>query len=239
MIRSEITAVATNEYYRCPKPGVASTVRSLADRCNARVVQLTWAAVLALAGGSCDRPQPNPAERAVASAESSQSVRRFVAFRESTFSVVSLEAPITPPIAVGSTLAADLLWSSDPSVVTIDAAGNLIAHKNGTALVRTSTGATLEVIVNAVTVLQIVPNNLDLFPGSTTTVRVIGDGRELPITSYQWRTTSPSTAMASGATVYAGFTPGSATLTVRSGNATSTLTVAVREPKRQISNIRP
>jgi len=175
---------------------------------------VTGAVVLVVVG--CDRPQSNPTEQAVASAESSQGIRRFVAFRESELTIASLETSIAPPVAVGSTLAGDLLSSSDPSVVSVDVSGNLIAHKNGVALVRTNAGATLQVIVNVITALRVVPDHLELVPGGKAAVRIIGEGRELAMASYRWETTNPNIAMASDSTVYAGYTSGTATLTVRS-----------------------
>src|SRR5882672_11627395 len=167
--------------------------------------------------GCGDSRLPVP-EQASAAAESSQAVRPFVAFRRPTLILESLETAVVPPVAVGSTLRGDLLSSSDPQVVSIDASGNLTGHKNGTAIVRAYMGGTLQVIVNAIGVLQVVPGHLELVPGGMATVRIMGDGRELPTASYRWETTNPNTAMTSGSTVYAGYTSGTATLTVRSGN---------------------
>jgi hypothetical protein len=222
--------------YSCPIANVAGSSASRGPTLlSTRIVQRlrqSYATALALTLLACEQPRSNPAEHAVASAESSQGIRRFVAFREPTVRIASLETPMAPPVAVGSTLAGDLLSSSDPDVVSIDASGNLIAHKNGSTVVRTNSGATLRVIVNAIAVLQVAPDHLEMVGGRTASVRIVGDGSELPAGSYHWETTNPNTAMASASTVHAGYTPGTATLTVRSGNATSTLKVVVLEPRK-------
>ena len=132
---------------------------------------------------------------------------------------------------MGSTLTFDLLSSSASDIVSIDAAANLIAHKNGAAVVRGSQGAVLHVVVNAVHQLRILPDRLELQMGSRTQVSVVGDDQNLAPPNFRWETTNPNTAAASWNTVYAGYTPGTAKLTARSGTASATLTVVVRAPK--------
>jgi len=197
-------------------------------------------ALMVIALLACNRSQPTPNEQAVTAAESSRDLRRFVVFRQPTLVLESIETPIPPPVTVGSTLAGDLLSSSEPSIVSVDSFGNLIGHKNGTAIVRGSAGAVLQVVVNAVGLLRVVPGHVELLPGGRASLEITGDGRELPAGSYRWDTTSPNTAVASGSTVYAGSTPGTATLTLRSGDATSTLTVTVRAPtlERRLERLR-
>jgi hypothetical protein len=127
-----------------------------------------------------------------------------------------------------------LVSSTDPEIVSIDAFGNLVGHRNGTAIVRGTGGAILQVVVSAVSVLQVAPDRVELVAGKSAPLKVTGDGRNLPAGSYRWETTDPSTAVISGSTVLAGFTAGTATLTLRSGAATATLAVVVREPKFEI-----
>lgn len=186
-------------------------------------------AVLAFAACGLSTPQ-TPAQSPRSPAESSQAVQRFVAFRQPAFVLVSIGTPTEPPIAVGSTLAADLLSSSNPEIVSVDGAGYLIANMNGTAIIRGSLGATLQVVVNAVKNLKVAPDRLELLAGTRTTVGITGDGQVLDAGNIRWETTAPNTAAASGPTVYAGYTTGTATLTARSGSAFATLSVVVREP---------
>jgi hypothetical protein len=54
-----------------------------------------------------------------------------------------LDMPVEPPYAAGSTRSGALMTSSDPTIVGVDSAGNLIAHRNGEALIRTNGGAAL------------------------------------------------------------------------------------------------
>src|SRR5882762_6670527 len=95
----------------------------------------------------------------------SQPPARFVAFRAPKMLLDRLEKPTEPPYAVGSSRAGDMLVSSDPSVVGVDPAGNLIAHHNGKAVIRATGGATLEVTVQSARLLKITPSRLEIEPG--------------------------------------------------------------------------
>src|SRR5439155_21241740 len=84
---------------------------------------------------ACGRGSNEHGHLETTAAQQSQNARRFVAFHQSTFLIDALEVPFAPPTTAGSTLAPDLLSSSASDIVSVDAAANLIAHKNGTAVV--------------------------------------------------------------------------------------------------------
>src|SRR5438128_12309317 len=65
---------------------------------------------------------------------------RFVAFRQQSIVIGRLEEPVRPPYAVGSSPSQDLVRSSDPAIVIVDPAGNLIAHRNGEATIQAAGG---------------------------------------------------------------------------------------------------
>jgi hypothetical protein len=46
-----------------------------------------------------------------------------------------LDSPVEPPYAAGSMKSGSLISSSDPAIVGVDVAGNLIGHRNGEALI--------------------------------------------------------------------------------------------------------
>lgn len=162
----------------------------------------------------------------------------FVAFWVPTFIIDELEKPTVPPVAVGSSVSGDLLTSSDPGVVGIDVSGNLIGHRNGTATIRSRSGSTLTVTVDAVAAIRIVPDQLELPSGQHSIVHVWAGSHEVATESLHWEMLNPNIAVASGTTVYAGHTPGEATLTARVGTATATLKVKVR-PANFALRVRP
>jgi hypothetical protein len=129
---------------------------------------------------------------------------------------------------VGSTVSAELLTSSDPSIVSIDRAGNLVAHRNGSAIVRSQSGSSLTVTVDAVASLRLVPEHLELRGGEHAAVHAWAEDHEVAPRALHWETTNPNIAVVAAATVYAGYTPGDVTLTARSGSATATLKIRVR-----------
>lgn len=113
-------------------------------------------------------------------------------------------------------------------MVGIDPAGNLVGHRNGDALVRGSSGASLHVIVSASRTLEIVPNRIELPPAGTRTLKVLGDGRELSAEAFRWETSDPNVAAGFGLTVKAGMVPGTSTLTATAAKARATIEVVVR-----------
>jgi hypothetical protein len=196
------------------------------DRMAGRWVAVTVGA-MALAG-ACNSSPPSGSDVGGVEARAPPASQRFVAFRQPAFTMEALETAIAPPVAIGSTVAGDLLASSDSTVVSIDGAGNLVAHRNGTAVVRSRSGSTLIVTVDAVASIRIVPDHLELAAGEQAVVHARTDEHEIAAEALHWETTSPNTAVASGTTVHAGHTAGEATLTARSGLATAALRVTVR-----------
>jgi hypothetical protein len=61
---------------------------------------------------------------------------RFAMFATPRVSVSRLETPTQLPMMVGSVSAPDLVISEDPAIATIDGAGKLLAHRNGTVRLR-------------------------------------------------------------------------------------------------------
>jgi hypothetical protein len=197
-----------------------------------------WRLFVALALGlaACG-PAKGPTSKEGASIPGEQAVP-FVAFRESSLVIVELERAVVPPVAVGTSLSGDLLSTSDPAVATIDGAGDLVGHRNGTATIRSRSGSMLAVTVDAVATIRIVPDRLDLASGQHSTVHVWAGDHEVASRSLHWEMLNPSIAVATGTTVYAGSTPGEATLTARVGAATATLKVSVR-PANFVLRLRP
>jgi len=140
-----------------------------------------------------------------------------------------LETPTEPPYAAGSARGGDMLVSSDPTVVGVDPAGNLIAHRNGKASIRAADGAALEVTVQSARSLKVTPSRLEIEPGARQEVEVIADqGERVEPGSVRWRTSDPNIAVAVGSTVQAGRTQGTAALTAALGDANADVTVVVR-----------
>jgi hypothetical protein len=90
-----------------------------------------------------------------------------------------LDMPVEPPYAAGSTRSGSLMTSSDPTIVGVDSAGNLIAHRNGEVLIRTNGGAALKAVVQTAKRLEAVPSRVELQPGQKQNLEVIADGRPL------------------------------------------------------------
>src|SRR6267378_6813040 len=143
--------------------------------------------------------------------ESTSATPRFVAFRQRAIFINRLDTPIQPPYASGSTPSADLLRSSDPAIVELDGYGNLIAHKEGQAVIRGSGSAVLEVTVRAPTRLELVPRRIELGLGQKGNVEVRSEGKTLPPESLRWQTTDPNIAAAFGSIVQAGMSAGTVT----------------------------
>jgi hypothetical protein len=187
---------------------------------------LALVAILAACGDrtTVNEPTSTVAENA---ASQSQQLGRFVAFREQSIVIDRLEAPVAPPIAVGSTLAADLLYSSAPETVSVDPTGFLIAHRAGTAEIRSPGGGYLRLEVHPVTSIRVLPDRLTMKPGATATVRILGDDGTIDERQITSETTDPAIASLRGNIVSSGLVPGIATLTVKSGGAVATFVVEV------------
>jgi hypothetical protein len=82
--------------------------------------------------------------------------------------------------------------------------------------------------VDAVASIRVVPEQLDLSSGQHSNVHVWAGDHEVATQALRWEMANPNIAVASGTTVYAGYTPGESTLTARVGEATATVKVRVR-----------
>jgi len=184
------------------------------------------AALLSIGLQGCNRSTDTEIE-APELAEGSQSLRRYIAFRQRSLILAELETPVPPPVTVGSTAAPDLLSSSDPSVVSVDGYGNIVAHRNGDVLLSSPGGGSLHVTVRVAGSLRIVPEKVRLDPDGRVNVRVLSDGHDLPEGAYRWETTDPNVAAGYGGVVRAGLQAGSATLTARSGKQAAEMSVSV------------
>jgi hypothetical protein len=169
----------------------------------------------------CSRTEPSgPGERPPAP-------ESFVAFRFPSMTIDRLETAVEPPYAAGSSRGPGRLSSSDPAVVDTDGSGMLIAHRNGTATIRSRNGATLSVTVSTARELQIEPSRLSMQLGTEQMVVVKADGQPVDARALRWLTEDPSVAVAFGLKVTAGRSPGSAVLTAVLGDAKANLTVDV------------
>jgi len=151
----------------------------------------------------------------------------FAAFYLSSMVVDRLETPAVPPYAAGSTRSGSLLTSSDPKVVTVDAGGNLVGHRNGQATIRTSGGSSLRVVVQAAAGLRVEPAELDLRPSEKRQVQLLADGTIVPVEAVRWTTTDPNVATAEGLTIAAGKMQGAVLVQASVGDATAAVAVAV------------
>ncbi|HEY2028891.1 MAG TPA: Ig-like domain-containing protein [Myxococcales bacterium] len=144
-------------------------------------------------------------------------------------SIDRIEKPVAPPYAAGSARGGGLLSSSNPAVVEADANGMLVAHRNGTATIRSRNGVTLEVSVRAAHALRIEPPRLALKVGAEQVVEIKADGEPVDGRAIRWLSEDPSVAVGTKLKVIAGRSPGLATLTATLGDARATLPVQVDE----------
>lgn len=74
--------------------------------------------------------------------------REFVVFAEQRIVIDRLDSPRAPPVTVGSRPGPETMSSDDPSIVTVEPNGALVAHRDGSAQVRApGSGSALMVIV--------------------------------------------------------------------------------------------
>jgi hypothetical protein len=183
---------------------------------NKIAVVLSLSALSFMACQSADAPAQTAAPEAP-----------FAAFYLSTMVVDRLETPVAPPYAAGSTRSGPLLTSSDPKVVTVDSAGNLVGHRNGQATIRTSGGSSLSVVVQAVSAIRIEPGQLNLRPGEKKQIQLLADGTMVAAEAVHWTTTDPNIATAEGLTIAGGKMEGAVLVNASVGDATAVVEVTV------------
>lgn len=152
----------------------------------------------------------------------------FAAFRLPSMVIDRLESAVEPPYVAGSTKSGSLLTSSDPAIVGIDAAGNLIGHRNGEAVVRARGGSSLKVLVQSAKSIAIVPSRIELQPGATRDIEVTAGDQKISAQALRWQTSDAGIAVGFGLTIQGGLTPGTATLTASLGEASATVNVVVQ-----------
>jgi len=102
---------------------------------------LTLAALAVLAcGREASAPDPSPPRPLAPAVGESPVDRPFVVFRERELRIERLEAPVPAPVSVGSRPSPETMVSDSPEVVSIDASGALVAHRPGSAVLRSVHG---------------------------------------------------------------------------------------------------
>jgi hypothetical protein len=129
----------------------------------------------------CHRRQP----------KSAGATGRFTVFRERELVLHSLELPVQPAVTVGSSIGPDLVSSSAPDVVSVDSAGSLVGHRNGSVVVRSKNGSALLVRVQAGDKLRVEPAELTLAPGERSRVTVMLGNETVAPEGVSWQMTDP------------------------------------------------
>lgn len=157
--------------------------------------------------------------------------RGVAAFTRPTLTIVSLEHPVAVPAAVGSVADESTLRSEDPAIVSINSAGQLVAHRSGTTSIQAlGTSGRLQVIVRDVSELRISPSQADVPAGATASIAVLSQGSRVPPDLVHWSTTQPAVAYVDGALLRAG-RPGAVELRATVGGAEATALALVGAPK--------
>jgi hypothetical protein len=153
----------------------------------------------------------------------------FVVFSRQAVVISALESPVDVPVTIGSRPSKSSLISSNAEVLSIDDRGRMVAHRAGSARVRSrSNDSSLDVSVIIAETIRVVPAELNARPHETVPIQVrLPDGTTVPPDAVEWMTSAPEIAVASGGDVYTRETPGQAVLTARYGGATSTAVVQV------------
>ncbi len=200
--------------------------------------QALWLLVVLSAVG-CGSPGQEaggapPADRPDAGSAS----RPFVVFHRDRVTLDRLESPTPPPVAAGSHPGPETMVSDDPTVVSVNAAGDLVGHRNGLTAIRTrhGEGSMLVVEVADVGAIRLEPERLELRPGQEARIQVVGsDGRPVPVEGIQWGASAPRRAHVVGGKVIAGGETGVAKVLARVGGRVAEAEVVVRAgPARKL-----
>lgn len=153
--------------------------------------------------------------------------RAFVVFSSPRLVIDRLGIPVAAPVTVGSRPSPGTLASDTPEIVSIDASGALVAHRNGIATVRaTGSDSVLQVEVRAVEAIRVDPEEVTLKAGERTRLRVFADAVELPAEAIRWGTSAPAIATVDRGEVRAGVA-GRAVVVARYGEQSANSRVLV------------
>jgi hypothetical protein len=113
-----------------------------------QVVMAAAAALVLSSLAACEAPVPQawaPPARPDPQVAANQArlARPFVVFAEETLQIDRLGDPVAAPITVGSRASPETMSSDAPEVVSVEPDGRLLAHGQGRATIRASTGGPL------------------------------------------------------------------------------------------------
>jgi len=108
--------------------------------------------VLALMAAGCQEPPPEAWAQGAPSPQVAEVQRQlaipFVVFASPALELARLGEPVDAPVTVGSRPSPEVMWSDAPGVVSVEADGRLVAHREGRARVSARNGGpSLEVVV--------------------------------------------------------------------------------------------
>ena len=190
--------------------------------------------LLALALTACGGSAPSSSEsRKVGPVAGEAAVDKpFVGFWQTSLTIDRLKTPVGPPVTPGSSPSPATLASDAPDVVTIQADGSLVAHRNGQATIRAqSGGGTLAVAVVAATELRAEPPSLRTGPGTAALPALKSGETPIPAGAVSWYSNAPDVAMVEDGRIRAGPVKGTAVLTAVYGGERVKVTVVVGNPR--------
>jgi len=154
----------------------------------------------------------------------------FVRFKQSKIFIDKFEEPFGVPAEIGSTLSNETLRSDSPQVVTVEKSGQLKAHMNGQARIRSTFDDGSFIAEVAVTkTLWISPGEVELVSAQSVPVRLTGDGG-LPINpeAVVWTMSDPSLVRVEQGRIVAGSHSGRGHLIATYGGVRAESIVNVR-----------
>lgn len=190
----------------------------------------TPAALIAAGLTACGGLSQSPTEPQKAGPVAGEAAvdKPFVGFRQASLTIDRLEVPVAPPVTPGSGPSPATLASGAPDVVSIQADGSLVAHRNGRATIRAlQGGGTLTVDVFAVAGLRAEPPTLRVGTGMAALPVLKAGEAVIPADSASWYSNAPDVAMVEDGRIRAGPAKGIATLTAVYGGEKVQVTVIV------------
>lgn len=197
---------------------------------TSRYYTMVLAALIAAGMTSCGNPSPAPPAAGTVGPEAGEAAvdKPFVGFRQATLAIDRFETPVALPVTPGSSPSSTTLASDAPDVVSIQADGSLVAHRNGRATIRALQGrGTLAVEVLAESGLRAEPPTLRVgFGMAALPVLKVGEA-VIPADAASWYSNAPDVAMVEDGKIRAGPAKGMATLTAVYGSEKVQVTVVV------------